>query len=218
MKTILFGAGPFASLAWYCLTHDSSDHVVAFTVDAAHRQTEEAHGLPVAPFEALDRDFSPASHAILFPLGAHDMNRMKQARFQLAKGRGYRIATYVSSRAIVWPDLQLGEGCIVFEGAVVQPFAKIGINTIVRSSVHISHHVVVGDHCFISAGACFGGGASVGDRCFVGLNATVRDGVTIAEGCFIAAGAVVVADTEPDGLYIGVPARRSKTPASQVKL
>jgi acetyltransferase-like isoleucine patch superfamily enzyme len=56
--------------------------------------------------------------------------------------------------------------------------------------------------------ACLGGGAVIKERCFVGLNATIRDNITIAPGCFIAAGAVVTADTEPDGLYMGVPARR----------
>jgi acetyltransferase-like isoleucine patch superfamily enzyme len=36
----------------------------------------------------------------------------------------------------------------------------------------------------------------------------VLPGVTVAAGCVTAAGAVVAADTEPDGLYAGVPATR----------
>ena len=97
---------------------------------------------------------------------------------------------------------------MIYEGTVVQPFARIGANTIVRSSVHLSHHVQIGDHAFIGAGACFGGLAVVEDRCFVGLNATIRDGVRLAEGCLIGAGAVVVKDTEANGVYVGSPAKR----------
>ncbi len=208
MNIVLFGAGPFASLAWYCLTHDSPDEVAGFTVDAAYLTGSEVHGLPLVPFEQLEAHFPPDRFAVLLPLGPHGTNSLRRDRYLSARARGYAAASYVSTRAITWPDLEVGEGSMVYEGTVVQPFARIGVDSIVRSGVHISHHVEIGDHCFISAGACFGGLARAADSSFIGLNATIRDGVRIAEGCFIGAGAVVVADTEPDGLYLGVPARR----------
>jgi maltose O-acetyltransferase len=34
--------------------------------------------------------------------------------------------------------------------------------------------------------------------------------VTVGDGCVIAAGAVVAKDCEPNGLYVGVPARRAR--------
>ena len=46
------------------------------------------------------------------------------------------------------------------------------------------------------------------DGVWIGARATVLPGVTIARGCVIAAGAVVSRSCEPDGLYVGVPARR----------
>lgn len=207
---MLFGAGPFASMAWYCLTHDGGQEVAGFTVDRAYLDASEVHGLPVRPFEELEAHFPPDRFALLLSLGPHGTNRLRRDRYLAAKALGFGFARYVSSRALTWPDLVIGEGSMLYEGAVVQPFARIGANSIVRSSVHVSHHVRIGDHCFIGAGACFGGLAVAGDRCFVGLNATIRDGVRLAEGSFIAAGAVVAEDTEPDGLYVGVPARRVK--------
>lgn len=212
MKLVLFGSGKFASLAWYCLRHDSPHEVVAFAVDRAFRRQNEMHGLPVLDFEDVSRKFPPHSHHLLFPIGAQRMNALRMQRYYSAKQLGYEFATYVSSKSITWPDLVVGDNSMIFEGSVVQPFAGIGLDTIIRSSVHVSHHVQIGDHCFVAAGACFGGGASVKARCFIGLNATIRDEVSIAEGCYIAAGAVVIADTEPNGLYLGVPARRSDKP------
>lgn len=212
MKTILFGGGNFASLGWYCLTHDSDQTVAGFTVDRDYLSERQVHGVPVVAFEELEGRFPPDDHAVLLPLGPHGMNRLRQSRFEAAKARGYAISNYLSSRAITWPDLEVREGVMIFEGTVVQPFARIGADTIVRSSVHVSHHVRIGEHCFIAAGVCFGGGAVVEDRCFIGLNATIRDNVRIASGCLIAAGALVMSDTEPDGLYIGVPARRAPKP------
>ena len=50
----------------------------------------------------------------------------------------------------------------------------------------------------------------IGDGSWLGQNVSVIAGVTIGAGCMIAAGAVVVSDCEPNGLYAGVPARRIK--------
>jgi acetyltransferase-like isoleucine patch superfamily enzyme len=38
----------------------------------------------------------------------------------------------------------------------------------------------------------------------------VAPGVNVGSGCIIAAGALVVRDCEPNGLYAGVPAKRIK--------
>ena len=45
---------------------------------------------------------------------------------------------------------------------------------------------------------------------WLGIGCIILPGVTVAEGCVIGAGAVVTKDTEPHGLYTGVPATRSK--------
>ena len=37
-----------------------------------------------------------------------------------------------------------------------------------------------------------------------------NDGVTIAKGCVIGANAVVTKDTEPLGIYVGIPAKKIK--------
>lgn len=50
----------------------------------------------------------------------------------------------------------------------------------------------------------------IGRGCWLGAGVTVLPGVSIAEGCVIGAGAVVSGDTSPNGLYVGVPARRVK--------
>ncbi len=215
MKVVIFGNGKFASLAWYCLTHDSPDEVVGFTVDAPYIVEGSLHGAPVVDFARVEEVFPPGDHKIFVHLGPGGMNSLRMGRYAAAQAKGYAFARYISSRALTWPDLTIGDNCAVYEGTIIQPFASIGKNVLIRSGVHISHHVLIGDHCFLSAGACLGGGAIVEPRSFIGLNATIRDGVRVAEGCLVAAGAMVTADTEPDGLYVGVPARRGATPASQ---
>lgn len=51
----------------------------------------------------------------------------------------------------------------------------------------------------------------IGEGSWIGAGAIVFPGVTIGPGCIIGAGAVVTSDCEPDGVYVGVPARRVRT-------
>ena len=60
----------------------------------------------------------------------------------------------------------------------------------------------------MASGVVTGGNVIIGERCWIGLGAVLRNNITIADRCFIGAGAVVTEDTEPDGVYVGVPARR----------
>jgi maltose O-acetyltransferase len=46
------------------------------------------------------------------------------------------------------------------------------------------------------------------EGCGIGARAVILPGVTVRRGCVIGAGSVVAADTDADGLYLGVPARR----------
>lgn len=48
----------------------------------------------------------------------------------------------------------------------------------------------------------------IGDGCGVGANTIIHGGVTVAAGCVIGSGSVVTKDTEPNGVYVGNPARR----------
>ena len=191
MKVVLFGNGPFASMAWYGLSHDSPLGVTGFTVDAAYLRGPSHHGLPVVPFDAVERHFPPDDHLMLLPIGAVGNMVLRAERCGAAKAKGYALANYLSSRAIVPAEFELRENSMIFDGAVIQPFASIGSNVIVRTGAQIGHHVTVQDDCFIAAGACIGGGVVIGARCFIGLNATVLNDLEVAAGCTIAAGSVL---------------------------
>jgi sugar O-acyltransferase (sialic acid O-acetyltransferase NeuD family) len=207
-RIVIFGASTFSSLAWYCLTHDSDHEVVAFTVDSAFMSGRVHEGLPVVPFEELSAVYPPDDVQLLIPVGYQQINGLRRARYETAKSQGYRFISYVSGRAGVWPDLQVGENCMIFDHAIIQPFARIGDNVIVRTGAIVSHHCSLASHVFVSAGAHVGGNVSVGEQSFIGLGAVLKHGLTIAPQTFVGAGAVVLSDTEANGVYVGNPARR----------
>lgn len=212
---IIFGNLRSASLAWYCLCHDSPWHVAGFTVDESYRTTSHFEGLPLVPFEQLEAFYPPDDYRLLIPMGYQQINGVRRARYEAAKQRGYTFVSYVSSRASVWPDLDIGENVLIYEHAIIQPFVRIGSNCIIRSGAHLSHHCQIADHAFVAAQVAMGGEGFVGEQAFIGVGAVLRDRIRIAERSFIGAGAVVIKDTEADGLYVGNPARKAERTALQ---
>lgn len=209
MDVVIFGTGPTARLAAYVLAHDSTYRPVAFTVHERFIEEAQFAGLPVRRFEDLERAYPPEQVAMIAPLGWTRMGAFRQEVVAAGRAKGYRFASYVSSRALTWAGFTAGENCMVFDGVIVEPFARIGENCILRAGATLSHDVELGDHCFVAPRALVGGRVTVGGHCFVGAGSAITNGLRIAPRCFIAAGAVVTADTRPDGIYRGNPARRS---------
>lgn len=192
------------------LTHDSAYDVAAFTVEKKYQNTDELFGLPVVDFATIENVYPPEEYKMIIPLGNSQACQLRTNCYLEAKQKGYSFINYISSRAITWPDLTIGENCMVFEGTIIQPFTKIGNNVLIRSCVHISHHNTIEDHCFIAARVTLAGAVTIKKYNFLGVNSTIIDGVTINESNLIGAGAVVVKDTEQSGIYVGMPAKRIK--------
>ena len=53
-----------------------------------------------------------------------------------------------------------------------------------------------------------GGPVTVEDYCWIAYRAIILPGVTLARGSVVAAGSVLSKDTEPFGIYAGIPARK----------
>lgn len=216
MDVVIFGLDAMSELAAYLLTHDSPHRAVAFTVHERFLSRSELGGLPVHRFEDLEQICPPDRFAMLAPLGWRRMGDLRADVVRQGQAKGYRFITHVSSRALTWPDFSAGANTMIHDGAIVQPFVRIGDNCIVSTDVVLSHHVRLGDHCFVAAGATVGGRAEIGSNCVLGMNSTVVSGIHVAPRCFIAAGAVVAADTQPNGIYRGNPARRSRVPLDRL--
>lgn len=216
MDVVIFGLGRLSELAAYVLKHDSPHRPVAFTVHEKFVTRAELAGLPVHRFEDLEHRYPPDRFALFAPLGWKRMGALRADVLRAGKAAGYRFVSYLSTRASTWPDHSIGENCMVDEGCILQPFARIGDNCIVRSGAFLSHDVTLGDHCFVAPRAVVGGRAVIGEHCVLGISSTVCSGVRVAPRCFVAAGAVVTADTQPDGIYRGNPARRARLTSDKI--
>lgn len=216
-KVILFGTGQAASVAYAVLTGDSEHEVVAFTVDENHI-TEATHlGLPVVPFEGVAEQFPPDEYGMLVAISFRRLNRLRAEKCAEAKAKGYRLIKYVSSRALLWPEVEIGENSQIMGTAVIDPFVRIGSNVYVGSGCHIGHHTTIHDHCFLAAQVAVAGAVTIGPYSFLGMNATVRDGIEIGAESVIGAGAGILQNTREREVYIGnmgrlLPLRSNELP------
>jgi acetyltransferase-like isoleucine patch superfamily enzyme len=96
--------------------------------------------------------------------------------------------------------------CALYGGGGLKlgPYCNIAAHTVLAT---VGHRHDVTDMPMALAGSNRGPITLVEDV-WLGANVTVVAGVTIAKGCVVGANAVVTRDTEPMGIYMGVPARR----------
>ncbi len=207
-RLVIVGAGETALLAHEYFTCDSPFEVVAFSVERAFLREDRLEGLPVVPLEELAARYAPDSHYAFVAVSYTKLNRVRTRLYQQCKAQGFRMASYVSSRAFVWRNVQIGDNCFILEQNVLQYAVRIGNNVTLWSGNHVGHQSIVHDNVFVSSHVVISGYCEVGDRCFLGVNSCVADHVKVAPDCLIAAGAVVLRPTQAAGLYQGNPAAR----------
>lgn len=200
-KLVIVGDGEFAEIACEYFTHDSAYEVVGFSVERPYWKKQELFGRPVVPFDEIEQHFAPAEHKAFVAVTYTQLNRVRTRLYRETRGRGYTLASYVSSHAFVWHNVKIGENCFVFENNVLQYCVVVGNNVVLWSGNHIGHRSVIGDNCFLSSHVVISGYCTLGESCFFGVNSTVGDRVAIGKDCVIAAGALVTRDTEPGKVY-----------------
>src|SRR5665213_2401653 len=152
----------------------------------------------------LEQTFNPQDHLVYVAVPYTQLNRLRTRLAQAAKQKGYRLASYISSDACVWPNAQIGEHCFIFEQNVVQPFVRVGDNVVLWSGNHVGHHSVIGDNCFISSHVVISGFVEIGANCFLGVNSTIINNVKVGKDCWVGPSVTITKDP-PDGTMYRPP-------------
>jgi sugar O-acyltransferase (sialic acid O-acetyltransferase NeuD family) len=202
-KIVIFGTSQLASLAHFYFENDSPHQVVAFTLDNDYINESEFRGLPVVPFEDIEKHYPPTEYKMFLPISFKQMNYLRKNKYDQAKEKGYTCVSYVSSKASTWPDLTIGENCFIFEDNTIQPFVTIGNNCVLWSGNHIGHHSNIHDHVFLTSHVVISGCCEIGENSFFGVNATIRDETNIGKGSLIGMGAIITKDTPEFSIWLG---------------
>ena len=203
-KLVIFGNRAYAEIVYEYFTHDSSYEVVAFTAEKEFIEQNSFCGLPVVPFEELAVYYPPSEFEIHVAIVYGKLNRIREKICAMSKEKGYTLATYISSRAFVWHNTQIGENCIIFENNTLQPFVTIKNNVILWSGNHIGHSSIIENNCFISSHVVISGFCHIGSNCFLGVNSTIGNHLTIGAHSWISPGAIVARNVSEKSLVKGV--------------
>jgi sugar O-acyltransferase (sialic acid O-acetyltransferase NeuD family) len=210
-KLVIIGAGETAEIACEYFTVDSEYEVVGFAVDRQFITSKFIAELPVIPLDELELKFPPTDYWAFAAASSTKLNRVRSHLYAEVKNKKYRIASYISSKAFVWRNVQIGENSFIFEDNTIQPFVKIGNNVVLWSGNHIGHNSTIQDNCFLSSHVVISGFCDIGESSFLGVNSTVINNINIGKDCFIGAGALIQKDV-PSGSVL----QESSTEISKV--
>lgn len=210
-NVIIFGIGNIAEVAYYYLLNDTSCNVVSFTLEKEYiKETTNKFGLPVVPFEDLEKLYPPHEYLLFAPCSGTNLNKFRERIYNEGKHKGYSFYTYISSKASIFTK-NIGENCFILEDNTIQPYTKIGNNCILWSGNHIGHHSIIEDHVFITSHVVVSGMCLVKKYCYIGVNASLRDNITLEEGSVVGMGASITKNTDGYAIYMGTPAKLYKS-------
>jgi sugar O-acyltransferase (sialic acid O-acetyltransferase NeuD family) len=216
MEIVIFGIGENAEVADFFFTHDSEFDVAGFTVDEKYMTEARFRDRPVVAFERVSETFPPERFGFFVAVGYARLNALRAEKVLAARAKGYRLVSYLSSRATVFPGFELKDNCFILEDNTIQPFARIGANVTLWSGNHIGHHSIIEDDVFIASHAVVSGGVRIGQGSFVGVNVTIRDHVTVGRQCVLGASALILED-QPD-FSVVAPRGTERSPVPSTRL
>jgi len=96
--------------------------------------------------------------------------------------------------------------CVLYGwgGLTISPYCNVAAHTVFAT---VGHHDEITDRPMALTGEK-AGPIILEEDVWIAANVTIAANTRIARGCVIGANAVVTRDTEPMGVYVGVPARR----------
>ena len=188
-EIVIFGTGEYGELAHYYFENDSEFTVVAFVADDEFISDNTFRGLPLIKLSDIHKKYPPSRYAAHVALSYRKLNRIREEKYKKMKELGYDLVSYVCSKSVSWPDLDIGDNCFILENQTIQPTVKIGNNVMIWSGNHLGHNCNIDDHVYISSHVCISGHVKVGKRCFLGVNSSIADFITVGDDCFVGMGA-----------------------------
>lgn len=203
-KLIIVGNGETAELAYLYFTNDSEYEVATFAVEKDYIAEPKLRGLDVIALEEVENIYSPNDYEAFVAVSSTKLNTLRTRLYNEVKAKGYKLASYISSKAYIGYEVEIGDNCFIMENNVIQTFAKIGNNIVLWSGNHIGHSSIIHDNCFISSQVVVSGFCEIGENTFIGVNSSIADKIKIGEYCIIGLGCIIAKDV-PDNTIMKMP-------------
>jgi sugar O-acyltransferase (sialic acid O-acetyltransferase NeuD family) len=198
---LIFGTGDLAKVVIGYFLKDSEYDVSACVATRDAIRQSNFMGFEIVPFEEVESAYPPEEFQMFIAVGYKRMNHIRARFYHEAKGKGYKLATYISSRALCMEGVTVGENCLICENSVIHISSRIGDNTVISGGCYIAHNNAIGDHVFSSAHFSTGGYVKIGNHAFLGLNSCVTEKINVAPYTVVGAGVTISKDTKEWTVY-----------------
>jgi len=206
-KLILIGGGGHCK-SCIDVIESAGEFEIAGILDVKEKVGSNIGGYSIiATDEELHR-FPAEDYYFLITIGQIKSAGIRKRIFEQLIVTKKRLATVISSHALVSKYSSVGAGTIVMHGAKINAAARVGDNCIINTNANVEHDCMIGDHVHVSTNAVLNGECNVGNGSFVGSNSVLVNGITIGEAVIIGAGAVVNRSLNTPGIYAGNPCRK----------
>ena len=164
-------------------------------------------GVIVHPFVVVGDDVEIGDHVEIFsgacigkePKGAGVLSRKIQFDKQLKIGRNSSIGVH----AVLYYDVEIGQNCLIGDGASIREQCNIGSNVIIGRYVTLNYNIVIGNRTKIMDHAWLAGNMTIGDDVFISGGVLTANDNKVGADDF---GEHVVGPTIEDQAKIGVGA------------
>lgn len=120
------------------------------------------------------------------------------------------FATLIHPSATIDKMTNIGQGSVIFAGCILDKNVRVGNNVLLNHGCIIAHDTTISDSSFLGPRVTLAGNCHIGYRCFLGVSTTCIDSCTICDDVHSGGGSVFVKSVVEPGLYLGVPAKKSK--------
>jgi len=202
-RVLIVGAGNFGQLL---AKHLSAEHVIVGYVDDT--KTGLVDDLPVwGGLGAIERlHAEDAFDAVVLGIGYHHLGFRAELAARLRAVEVQQL-TWIHAASFIAPDVELGQGVLVFPGCTVDVGARLEEGVVLQVGCVIAHDTTIGAHSFLGPGVNVAGFVRVGSQSFLGAGTILIDGITLGVRTQTGAGTVVVTSNSGNELLVGAPAR-----------
>ena len=181
--------------------------ILGFIDDNLENKTRDLLGLPfLGSFDILDKFKEDVS---VFNSISRDALVKKDSTERLLK-LGAIFSTSIHKTALVAPNSQIGQGCIVGPYVILENNCVLNKYVTVNSHAIIAHDSRVGLMTIINYGSILCGSTVIGDHVYIGSRTVIHPDVTIGNGSVIGACSNIVHSTDDNSMYCNAPAVRLK--------
>lgn len=180
----------------------ASLEIRGFLDDRTGLRGERCGGLPV--LGGIDEAPRLAAEGARFVLGIGDPLVRRQVVRRLG---GVAYARAVHPSAVLYSEVEIGEGSVIAAGVVIAASTRLGEHTLLNLNATVGHDCRLAAFATVGPGANLGGFVVMEEASFVGLNGTVVPGRTLGAAARLGPGSVLLEDLADRRVAFGVPAR-----------